>query len=61
MTGHVLECGEYATFRQPFELAGSLQTLDRRDAHLAGQIGVFAIGFLDAAPTRIACDVDDRA
>src|SRR3546814_7471474 len=37
-----------------------LQSLDRGDAHLADEIGVFAERLLDPAPARIARDIDHR-
>ena len=43
-----------------FEILGiiTLHGFDELDAHAAGQIGIFAIGFLTTAPTWIAEDVD---
>ncbi len=35
-----------------------LQALDERDAQAAGEVGVFAVGLLAAAPARIAENVD---
>ena len=37
----------------------SLKAAHRCDAQLADEVGVFAVGFLDAAPARVAPDVDD--
>src|SRR5437667_12883761 len=39
----------------------SLQAFDEFDSEPCGQIRIFAIGFLAAAPTRIAKDVNVRA
>ncbi len=36
----------------------ALQAFDEGDAHAAGQVRVFAVGFLAAAPARVAEDVD---
>ena len=38
----------------------ALQALHVGDRHAAGQVGILAEDFLDAAPARIAADVDDR-
>ncbi len=39
-------------------LAVTLERLDKRNPNPAGQIGVFAVGFLTAPPARIAEDID---
>src|SRR5262249_2443617 len=49
--------------RDYFEITGivPLQSLDEGDAEARGKIGIFAVGFLAAAPARVAKDVDIRA
>ena len=58
MAGQMLERREHLAGAQIARPAGPLQPLDRSDPHLADQIGVLTIGFLDPPPTRVARDVD---
>ena len=58
VAGHVLERGEHPF--GPERKRRALETADRGERHLAHQIGVLAIGFLDPTPARIARDIDDR-
>ena len=56
MHGVVLGC------RDDLQVMGivPLHARNERDAHAAGEIGIFSVGFLAASPTRIPEDVDVR-
>ncbi len=56
----MLERREHLAGREHGRLARALQSFDRRDTHLADQVGILAERLLDAAPARIASDIDDR-
>ena len=58
MAGHVLERGEHVAGGERQRVA--LEAAHRGDAQLADEVRVFAVGFLDAAPARIARHVDHR-
>jgi hypothetical protein len=58
VAGHVLQCRKHPV--RPEHAARALQAFDRGDAEFADEERVLAEGFLDAPPTRVACDVDDR-
>ena len=44
----------------PSREVGALERLDVRAAELGGEVRVLAVGLLDAAPARVAGDVEDR-
>ncbi len=58
MTRHVLECREHAIFGERQRRA--LKSTHGGHAQRAHEIRIFAIGFFDATPARIACNVHDR-
>ena len=58
VAGQMLQGGEYLAGREHAGLALALQAFHRRNSHLADQVGVLAESFLDAAPARIARDID---
>jgi hypothetical protein len=58
VASHVLERGEYPILGERQRPA--LEALYRCYTERAYEIGIFAVSFFDAAPTRIARDIDDR-
>ena len=59
MACHMLERGHDLTVLQLRILARSLKPFHRCDAHFGNEIRVLAKCFLDPAPARVACDIDD--
>ena len=62
MPGHVFERGHDvgAIDGCVGRLASALQAVDRGHAHARDQVRILAVGFLDAAPARVACHIDHR-
>ncbi len=58
MAGEVLERSEHLVVRQRQGVA--LEAADGGDAQGPDQVGIFAVGLLDAAPARVAGDVHHR-